>query len=351
MTLKKLPIWSVSGPMSLKEHPIPEDNENKFEPNHEINSKVSFWMRGDSASLAADAIVNAANEHLYPGGGICGVIHHAAGPELAEACEKLSPCKTGDAVVTEGFNLPAKYVIHAVGPIGEKPDLLKSAYESTLNCIDGEKIRSVGLCCISTGIYGYPIEAATHVALETVRTWLENEENRNKTDRIIFVVFERRDVEVYFHLVHQYFPLTQEEITAEPPKIEEEEEEDNDEKNYELIEKDEKEKDPKSEKKLDKQKRKQEKKDKKVEKKAAKAEKKEKKKLDKAKKKTDRDTKKKGSSSSSSSTSSTSSESDDDEAENTKKLLKDEKNEEKAEDAQTKTEEQTETKVEQDDEK
>ncbi|OHS94453.1 O-acetyl-ADP-ribose deacetylase MACROD1 [Tritrichomonas foetus] len=222
MTLDELPTWSVAGPDSLADHPIPAGTKPKFEPNAIINSKVSFWMRGDSSSLAADAIVNAANSGLHPGGGICGVIHSAAGPELATACEKVSPCPTGGAALTPGFKLPAKYVIHAVGPIGEKPDKLESAYKSTLNYIDGEKIRSVGLCCISTGIYGYPITPATHVALNTVRQWLEDKTNQEHTDRVIFVVFEPRDVNVYYNLVHTYFPLSKEELEKSSAEPEEE---------------------------------------------------------------------------------------------------------------------------------
>lgn len=335
MTLDELPTWSVAGPKSLKAHPVPEDIKDKlkFQPNHEINTKVSFWMRGDSASLAADAIVNAANEGLYAGGGICGVIHHAAGPELQEACKKVSPCPTGKAALTEGFKLPAKYVIHAVGPVGEKPELLKGAYESTLNYVDGEKIRSVGLCCISTGIFGYPIRPATHIALETVRTWLENEENRNKTDRIIFVVFESRDVKVYYQLAHEYFPLTNEEIEANPP---DEADDELEEKKAERIEEkeSEKEKGRKDDKKERKAMKKQEKKERKEEKKAKKEEKKQKKKEEKAAKKEGKVNNSSSSSSSSSSDSDSESDSDnsaDREMKETKRLYQQEKEEERKE--------------------
>lgn len=206
-TLQTLPTWAKEGPKIYSEHPMPADCQPKFKPNQEINSKVSFWMRGDSASLKCDAIVNAANSALAPGGGICGVIHGAAGPELAEECYQIGGCPTGKAVVTKGYHLPAKHVIHAVGPIGENPAALESVYNETLNKIDGTEIRSVGLCCISTGIYGYPIRPATHIALRVTREWLEKPENAKKCDRIIFVVFEPRDVKVYYELVHTYFPL------------------------------------------------------------------------------------------------------------------------------------------------
>ena len=206
MTLEKLPTWAQEGPEIIKENP-PSKFTPEHEANTEINEKISFWMRGNSAKLAADAVVNAANSHLAPGGGICGVLHSAAGHKMADECYRIGYTPTGRCAVTKGYDLPAKYCIHTVGPIGEDPKKLKQAYESTLACIDGKKIRSVGLCCISTGIYGYPIKPATKIALETVRQFLEVPENREKTDRVIFVVFERRDVAVYNSLRHVYFPL------------------------------------------------------------------------------------------------------------------------------------------------
>jgi len=164
-------------------------------------------VRGDITKMEVDAIVNAANEDLLPGGGICGAIHSAAGPELAAACRAHGPCETGGAAKTPGFGLYAKYVIHAVGPVGERPAELQRAYESTLAYIDGEDLRSVAFCCISTGIFGFPIEPATKIALETVRSFLECEENRAKTDRIVFVVFLQGDVAVYDRLAPYYFPI------------------------------------------------------------------------------------------------------------------------------------------------
>ena len=176
---EELETWDEAGPESLEEHPIPEDIDVKFAPDDEINSKITLWVGGDSTKLQIDAVVNAANELLRRGGGICGALHRAAGPELAKACKKLSPCDTGDAVVTKGFKLPAKFVIHAVGPVGEKPIKLRNAYNSILNYIDGKKIRSVALCSLSTGIFGYPVEPATRIAMRTVRRFLEDE-NKEK---------------------------------------------------------------------------------------------------------------------------------------------------------------------------
>ena len=233
ITLDELPVWgSRDTHKYYKLHPLPEDFEPKYPVNDEINSKVTIWMRGDSSRLACDAIVNAANSHLAPGGGICGVIHSAAGPELAEECYKIGHTPTGQAAITKGYNLPAKHVIHAVGPIGENKEALESAYKSTLAYIDGEEVRSVAFCCISTGIYGYPIRPATHVALETVRQWLEDEENRKKTDRIVFVVFMPKDVEVYWKLAQFYFPIGPHQ-PADDEKEEEEKEEKKEEKEEE----------------------------------------------------------------------------------------------------------------------
>ena len=128
----------------------------------------------DITTLAVDAIVNAANEFLAPGGGVCGAIHRAAGPELEIACARIGHCPTGEARMTPGFRLPARYVIHAVGPVwrggaaGEAA-LLAGAYRSSLRLADEHGLRSLAFPAISTGIYGYPLDAATDVAVATVR--------------------------------------------------------------------------------------------------------------------------------------------------------------------------------------
>jgi len=128
----------------------------------------------DITGLDLDAIVNAANESLAPGGGVCGAIHRAAGPELARACAAIGHCPTGDARITPGFELPAEYVIHAVGPrwhggdAGEA-ELLESAYRAALRVAGEHGVRSIAFPAISTGIYGYPLEPATRIAVSTVR--------------------------------------------------------------------------------------------------------------------------------------------------------------------------------------
>ncbi|MET0216349.1 MAG: O-acetyl-ADP-ribose deacetylase, partial [Burkholderiales bacterium] len=142
-------------------------------------------------TLDVDAIVNAANEHLSPGGGVCGAIHRAAGPELAAACAKLTGCPTGDARITPGFRLPANFVIHAVGPVwrgggAREPELLASAYRSSLRLADEHGIRSIAFPAISTGIFGYPLDAATDVAVKAVGEALAA---RSTVESVVFACF------------------------------------------------------------------------------------------------------------------------------------------------------------------
>jgi O-acetyl-ADP-ribose deacetylase (regulator of RNase III) len=128
---------------------------------------------GDITTLEVDAIVNAANEALAPGGGVCGAIHRAAGPQLAAACARIGPCPTGEARLTEGYELPARYVIHAVGPVwhgGERgePDLLAGCYRHAIQLATEQGLESIAFPAISTGIFGYPLSDATAVAVAAV---------------------------------------------------------------------------------------------------------------------------------------------------------------------------------------
>jgi O-acetyl-ADP-ribose deacetylase (regulator of RNase III) len=128
----------------------------------------------DITTLDVDAIVNAANSELAPGEGVCGAIHDAAGPELARACARVAPCPTGEARLTPGFKLPARFVIHAVGPIWSgghsgEAELLASAYRNSLQLGRANGLRTIAFPAISTGIYGYPLREATKVAVTTVR--------------------------------------------------------------------------------------------------------------------------------------------------------------------------------------
>jgi len=170
-----------------------------------INRCVALY-RGDITVLRGDAVVNAANQSLLGGGGIDGAIHRAAGPQLVEECRTLHGCPTGQAKITLGYNLPAKHVIHTVGPIGENEEALRSCYESVLRIVKEKHLTTVAICGISTGIYGYPVEKAARVALGTVRKWLQQKENRDCVQRILFVTFTPRETEVYNNLMPIFFP-------------------------------------------------------------------------------------------------------------------------------------------------
>lgn len=131
------------------------------------------FIQADITTLAVDAIVNAANERLLPGAGVCGAIHAAAGPELAAACAAIGRCPTGQAVITPGFDLPARYVIHTVGPVWHggghsEADLLASAYRSSVDLAAEHGLRTIAFPAISCGIYGYPVEQAAAIAVEAV---------------------------------------------------------------------------------------------------------------------------------------------------------------------------------------
>ncbi len=128
---------------------------------------------GDITQLDVDAIVNAANSALAPGGGVCGAIHRAAGPELAAACAEIGGCPTGSARITPGFRLKARHVIHAVGPVWDgggagEDALLASCYRESLRLAGRHGLESIAFPAISTGIYGFPLERATRIAVETV---------------------------------------------------------------------------------------------------------------------------------------------------------------------------------------
>ena len=160
-------------------------------------------VQGDITTQDTDAIVNAANTSLLGGGGVDGAIHDAAGPELLNECETLGGCPVGEARITKGYNLPAKYIIHTVGPIwrdGEKgePALLKSAYENSLKLAKENKLKTIAFPNISTGAYRFPKRKAARIAVETVSTFIK----KNKLpETVTFVCFDSENLSLYQELI------------------------------------------------------------------------------------------------------------------------------------------------------
>jgi len=153
-------------------------------------------LQADITTLAVGAIVNAANNSLLGGGGVDGAIHRAAGPELLQACRPLGGCNTGDAKITPGFNLPADYVIHTVGPVwhgGEQreADMLESAYRRCFEVALENNINSIAFPAISTGVYGFPKQQAAEIALSVMKQY------ESQFSEIIVACFNTADVEIY----------------------------------------------------------------------------------------------------------------------------------------------------------
>ncbi|XP_060895419.1 ADP-ribose glycohydrolase MACROD2 isoform X3 [Labrus mixtus] len=183
-----------------------------------LTDKVSLY-KGDITVLEVDAIVNAANSSLLGGGGVDGCIHKAAGSCLYDECHSLNGCETGKAKITCGYDLPARYVIHTVGPVArghvgqsETSDLT-SCYQNSLRLMKEHGLSTVAFPCISTGIYGFPNEPAAEIALSTVKSWIE--ENPDKITRVIFCVFLETDFAIYKKKIPEIFQDNDMEVTEE----------------------------------------------------------------------------------------------------------------------------------------
>ncbi len=160
-------------------------------------------LKGDITSLQVDVLVNAANHSLLGGGGVDGAIHHKAGNGLLEECKTLGGCATGEAKITSGYNLLAKFVIHTVGPVWRGGDfqeesLLKSCYYESLRLADKLKLKSIAFPNISTGIYGFPKLLAAHIAIETVK---EAAGLFTHIEQLVFVAFDEENYDIYKKLL------------------------------------------------------------------------------------------------------------------------------------------------------
>ncbi|KAK0196772.1 A1pp-domain-containing protein [Armillaria mellea] len=192
----------------------------KYPVDSALLDRISLFQ-GDITKLSVDSIVNAANKSLLGGGGVDGAIHAAAGKGLLEECRGLNGCDTGESKITKGYNLLSKHIIHTVGPIYSSNDRetkakqLASCYRTSLELAVKNSLKHIAFPSISTGIYGYPIEDATHIALEQVRQFAITEPGLT-LERVIFVVWSNKDRDVYQELLPEYFPHS----GSSEPKVE-----------------------------------------------------------------------------------------------------------------------------------
>ncbi len=167
-----------------------------------MNNKI-ILHKGDITMLTVDAIVNAANKTLLGGGGVDGAIHRAAGKELMKACKNLNGCDTGDAKITPGYELPAKYIIHTVGPVwqggsNDEPELLASCYRRSLEIAVENKIKTIAFPNISTGVYGFPKYDAAKIAIDTVSYFIQK---HGQIEKVVFAVFDEENFTIYKKLL------------------------------------------------------------------------------------------------------------------------------------------------------
>lgn len=164
-----------------------------------INKSTLSLVEGDITGEETDAIVNAANSRLAGGAGVDGAIHHAGGPSIMEECRKIGGCPTGQAVITTGGSLKAKYVIHTVGPVYQggvkgEANLLKSAHLESLKLASAKRLKSIAFPAISTGVYGYPLNEAAHIAIKTAIDYLNE---HSDIELVRFVLFGRKTYDIF----------------------------------------------------------------------------------------------------------------------------------------------------------
>lgn len=163
-----------------------------------VNDSILELLQGDITKQDTDAIVNAANKELAPGGGVAGAIHRAAGSQLWEECKKLGGCETGEAKISKGYELLADYVIHTVGPVysgsEEDPKLLASSYENSLRVAEENGVESISFPALSTGAFGYPTREAAPIALKTIINYLEK---GSEIELVRLVLYTEKDLEVH----------------------------------------------------------------------------------------------------------------------------------------------------------
>lgn len=192
-----------------------------YEVDESLNQKIVLF-KGDITKLKIAAIVNAANNGLHRGGGICGAIFAAAGPDLIAECKQLGNCDTGNTVISKAYNLPCEHILHSVGPTKRESPLLQSCYRTILDRAKHNNIRSVAFCCLSTGIYGFPGREACKLVLSCVREYLDKLKNEadstsfdltsnaakavNPFDLLVFACFRDEDELLYRQYLPHFFP-------------------------------------------------------------------------------------------------------------------------------------------------
>ncbi|MBW4828557.1 MAG: O-acetyl-ADP-ribose deacetylase [Clostridiaceae bacterium] len=166
---------------------------------YKINETIINLIKGDITKIETDAVVNAANNTLLGGGGVDGAIHRAGGSEILEQCKKIGGCPTGEARITIAGNLPSKYVIHTVGPVyrggdNREAELLYNTYYNSLELAEEYNLKTIAFPSISTGVYGYPIDKASDIAIKAVTDFIEE---KGSIDKVVFVLFSNNDYEIY----------------------------------------------------------------------------------------------------------------------------------------------------------